>query len=326
MRRNHRWKNIFLLLISISLIVGGIVIHGEPWKAEDKPFRHGTMILLFGDGFDVAFMADVNVWFNDLGKIDLSFELSGEEEGLQNAWVVILNPFASYTWAIEGSIENRKIDRSGELDVEEMFKRDWTTTKSVQTSGESDLITCFHIAVDDDMVQERIEIQIDEQYTTRSYGEVLALELPTVSTMFGRIYDAYSKDVILNNLEEAIEENEMDDADINRLVRNIFSAGSIDGAELAPVYSKITGRYESEKYYNDSRYRLRTKEPLNGEENMQYITWKNNYINFIPTIEYVENRGWISRLVEFCLLSLGGFLLPIPLEQIYSDRKRRSIH
>ncbi len=318
-RSGSMCKSLFLLLISISLIFGGIVIHREPWKEEDKPFRYGTLIFIFGDGFDSVFKADVNVWFNDLGKVDLSFELSGEEDEPQNAWVVICNPFDPYTWAIEGSIENRKLDRSEEFDVGEMLKRDWTTAKSEQTSGRSDSVTCFHVAVDDDMVQERIEIQLDEQYITRSYGEIVALELPVVSTVFLSNYDAYSMDVIVNNIMEAAEENEMDDADSDRVVRHIFSSGSIDGSELSMAMSKITGCYQSEKYYKDSKYRLRTKEPLNGEENMEYIIWKNNYINFIPTIEYVENRGWISRLVEFFLLSLGGFLLPISFEEIYSN-------
>lgn len=82
MIKNNRWnkirsgsigKNIFLLLISISLIAAGIVIHREPWKEEDKPDYYGTKIFIFGDGFETFFKADVNVWFNDLGKVDLGF-------------------------------------------------------------------------------------------------------------------------------------------------------------------------------------------------------------------------------------------------------------
>lgn len=211
-----------------------------------------------------------------------------------------------------------------DMELGEMFRRDWTTTKTGLTHGENDKVTCFRVTVDDDDVVEKITIQMDEKQAVCRYGDILEVATPVVATLTTRYYDIYTMDSIINHLEEIVEEYQMDDDDIAAFVRHTFSAGSIDGVELSPAFSKIYGRYKSEKYYYDNqRYELRKKAPVYGEEYMQYITWDNEGLRFMPTIEYRERRSVASQTTEFLLLSLGSFLLPIPCGNIYSTIMKR---
>lgn len=330
MRKNKRYnftksgiaslcKNIVLLLLGILLIGAGILIHWTPWKDAAEPLMYGVVVFAFGDGFDSLFVADINVEFTDLGKTELEFTLSEKEDGPQNAWIVVWEPLIPYTWSIEGNVENRHFDGIENMETGRVFKCNWTTTKTGLTHGENDRVSCFRVTVDDDDVVEKITIQMDEEQAVCRYGDILEVATPVVATLTTRYYDIYTMDSIINHLEEIVEEYQMDDDDIAAFVRHTFSAGSIDGVELSPAFSKIYGRYKSEKYYYDNqRYELRKKAPVYGEEYMQYITWDNEGLRFMPTIEYRERRSVASQITEFLLLSLGSFLLPIPCGNIYS--------
>ena len=330
MRKNKRYnftksgiaslyKNIVLLLFSILLIGAGILIHWPPLEDAAEPLMYGAVAFVFGDGFDSFFVADINVEFTDLGKTELEFTLSGEEDGLQNAWIVIWEPRIPYTWSIEGNVENRHLDGIENVKSSGVIKRDWTTRKTGLTHGENDGAACFRVTVDDDDVVEKITIQMDEHQAACSHGDILEVATSVVTTLTVRYNDIYTMDSILNHLEEIVEEYQMDDDDIAAFVRHTFSAGSMDGVELSPAFSKIYGRYKSEKYYYDKqRYELRKKSPVYGEEYMQYITWDNEGLRFMPTIEYRERRSMASQTIEFLLLALGSFLLPIPCGNIYS--------
>lgn len=320
-RKKNLYKSIALLLLSFLLIGTGISGFRLPWEDVSEPLHYGTMIYVFGEDFDSLFASDIHVEFNDLGKLELVFEPSESADDPQNAWVLIWEPLLPYTWSIEGNVENRKINDVEATGLIGFVKHDWTSEKTGLVCGKSDEFVCFRLTVDDDKTAEKIMIQLEEEDAVWQHENTIKVAAPIIASMMtGQGSLSLHNLNKLNYFEEIVKEEGINLNDGHALMEYAFSVGKIDGVALSPTFSKVTGCYKSEKYYRDSSYRLKQKQPTYGEEMMQYITWEQECMPFAfsPTIEYEKKKHWIPKLTEFILLAVGGFLLPLQLQHIYA--------
>lgn len=301
----HYRKEVARYLLGVLLIFGGLVLGFASKDDYDKIENTSVIACVLSEGFETACDLDVNVHFTDTGKIAFQFNPLDYETMPQTAWANIFSStdYTEFDWAISGNVEHREFHQSEDNLV--------TSSRDTANEGTGFFMEFFKITVNSDGIPEEICLQLDPESVIYQRGDIVRIRTPYVGSI------PYNSDMIPD-----------DDFTVSEVIQNlgedaferVFSFGKIDGKPLTPASLQVTGTYDSEKLYYDPSYKLEHISPISGKRGLQSVSWEPERFILTPIIEYkAKTSGIFDSFIAFLMISVGSFLLPIPLEQLYAD-------
>lgn len=294
---------VLLLLFSVFLILFGIFFK-NPCTAEGYPdwIDFGVTALVLGDGFDQVCNLDVDAEFDDVGELCMSFWLPDADGELQNAWVLIFDSRATFSWEISGNVQHRELtfDPSGAAWSQETGK----------TQDSDERFAVFKLGVDDDVEEGVISIQMSEGYWAAKSGDTKKIRTPLIASLFpGKSGLEEGKRLI-----EGLESGEIEMNGENEIAAHLFSFLEIDGVSSSTAVLEIDGWYNPSDLISR---KLTNVSPDSYDNIMGILHWRKEPFLFHPVVEFEDNKTpFLEELFKFLMVGLGSFIFPIEVGNV----------